>query len=378
MNTGGIRMSKLFSPALIGNMELKNHFVRSATWEGLAEPDGSVTEPLLEVYRNLAQGEVGLILTSYANVSEIGKASEGMIGVYSDFLIPSLKRLADAVHEQKGKVAIQIAHGGSQRMFNSNLPLEAPSAVKERFTGNMPGEMTIEDINRVIMEFAEAAARVKEAGFDGVQIHSAHGYLLSQFLSPYSNRRTDLYGGTREKRARIIFEIYEEARTKLGTHYPIMIKINVSDFVDRGLSPDESLWVCKRLSEMGIDAIELSGGIPAAGDLMPIRKGINKPEKEAYFRDLAENITPHLKCPVIIVGGLRSLEVMEELYEKGIAQFFSLSRPLISEPDLIRRWHQGDRQGARCISCNKCLIAAKEEKKFYCVHFSKKTGNISA
>jgi 2,4-dienoyl-CoA reductase-like NADH-dependent reductase (Old Yellow Enzyme family) len=353
-------------------MELKNHFVRSATWEGLADSEGNATESLIKLYRDLAQGEVGLIITGYAYVSNRGKAMAGMLGAHNDDLIPSLKRLTDAVHEQDGKIVMQIAHGGSQCVFNTGMPFEAPSAVKERFTEHMPVEMTDQDIRRVTGEFAESARRAKEAGFDGVQLHCAHGYLLSQFLSPYSNRRTDLYGGSIENRARIIFEVYEEIRKKVGNDYPIMIKINVADFDHEGLNPDDSLQVCENLSERGIDGIELSGGIPAAGDFMPIRKGISKPEKESYFRQWAEKFTPHLKCPVILVGGNRSLEVIEELYDKGIAQFFSFSRPLISEPALIKRWHEGDRKKARCISCNKCLGAAKEEGKLYCVHFNKK------
>lgn len=366
-------MSELLQKTFIGKMELRNHFVRSATWEGMAGENGEVTEPLIDIYRNLAKGGVSLILTGFAFVAKRGKAVSRKLGTDNDALIPGLMRLTEAVHEHGGKIVLQIAHGGSQGMFDTGMPLEAPSAMKERATGNMPVEMTVEDIRRVVNEFAEAARRANEAGFDGVEIHAAHGYLLSQFLSPYSNRRIDEYGGSIENRARIIFEIYDAVRGKVGRDYPVMVKINSSDFDGGvGLSPEDSLWVCKRLSEMGIDAIELSGGIFASGELMPARPGINGPEKEAYFRDYARQFISHLKCPLILVGGIRSLDVMESIYREGAAQFFSISRPLISEPGLINRWQSGDRKKARCISCNKCFGAAVNEKKFYCVTFNKK------
>ncbi|MCF6154202.1 MAG: NADH:flavin oxidoreductase [Candidatus Brocadia sp.] len=363
-------MSELFQKANIGKMELRNRFVRAATWEGMAGENGEVTEPLMGIYRELAKGGVGLILTGYAYVSKRGKANPGMLGAYDDSLISGLKRLADAVHKENGKVALQIAHGGSQIQIHTDTPSEAPFAIRERTTGNTPVEMTVQDIQRVIGEFAQAARRAKEAGFDGIQIHAAHGFLLSQFLSPYSNRRTDKYGGHIENRARIIFEIYDAIRRNVGNDYPVLIKINASDFDDGvGLTPEDSLWVCRKLSDMGIDAIELSGGILASGEFIPSRSAINSPDKEAYFKEYARQFRPHLKCPLILVGGLRSLGVMEAMYREGLVQFFSLSRPFISEPHLIKRWQSGNKERARCISCNKCFMTASREGRLYCVSF---------
>lgn len=199
-------MSKLFETASINKMTLKNLFVRSSTWEGMADGNGEVTELLIDLYRDLARGGVGLILTGGAFITKRGQIGLGMLGAHDDALIPGLKSLAGAVHKEGGRVALQIVHGGSQGNFDTGMPTEAPSAVKERSTENMPVEMTAKDIKRVIKEFVEAAGRAKEAGFDGVEIHAAHGYLLSQFLSPYSNRRTDQYGGPIKNRARIILE----------------------------------------------------------------------------------------------------------------------------------------------------------------------------
>ncbi|MEE9614655.1 MAG: NADH:flavin oxidoreductase [Thermodesulfobacteriota bacterium] len=367
-------MSELFENVSIGTMELRNRFVRSATWEGMAAEDGGVTDGLVEIYRDLAKGGVGLILTGFAFVNKRGKCNAGMLGADDDALIPGLKKIADVVHAEGGKVALQIAHGGAQSRFETGFPLEAPSAVKERAFGTEPEEMTVDDIRRTVTDFAEAARRAKEAGFDGVEMHAAHGYLLSEFLSPYTNRREDEYGGPIETRARIVVEVYEAIREKVGTDWPVMVKINSADFVAPGLTAAESVIVCKKLSDIGIDAIELSGGTPASGERMPAREGIDGPEKEAYFRVCAKEFRPEITCPLILVGGVRSIEVAEAIYEEGTADFFSLARPLISEPDLINRWAGGDRRRARCISCNKCLMAAVKEGRLYCVTYSGKEG----
>lgn len=365
-------MSELFESAYIGTIEVRNRFVRAATWTGMAGEDGSVTDGLVEVYRELSRGGVGLIITGYAYVNKRGQASPRMLGADDDARIPGLERLVNDVKQGGAKIALQLAHGGSQIMFDSGLTAQAPSAVKERATGNEPEEMSVSDIRQTVNDFAEAARRAKEAGFDAVQFHSAHGFLLSQFLSPYSNRRGDEYGGPIEKRARIIFEVYEAIRSRVGSDYPVMIKINSADFDTEGLGKDDSLWVSRELSAMGIDAVELSGGIPSAGELSPAREKINTREREAYFKKYAMELKPGLKCPLILVGGIRSLEVIEECCDVGAADFFSLARPLISEPGLINRWRSGDRRRARCISCNKCITAAIEEQKLYCVAFAKK------
>ncbi|RME62523.1 MAG: NADH:flavin oxidoreductase, partial [Nitrospirae bacterium] len=323
----------LFKETQLSQLTVKNRFIRSATWEGMANEDGTVTDGLIELYRNLAQGGTGLIISSYTYVDYQGKASPGMLGADRDEHVPGLRKLSETVHKEGAKIILQLAHGGSQTKYDTGLPKVGPSAVPERSTGVVPEELTKEGIRTLIDKFTKAALRAKEAGFDGVQLHAAHGYLLSQFLSSYSNQRTDEYGGPIENRARLIFEIYESIREATGKDFAILIKINCSDFdEEKGFTPEESLWVCQRLSEMGIDGIELSGGIPAAGLLSPARTKINSPEQEAYFRDYAREFKPHLKCPLILVGGIRSLETCEELYRTGVADFFSMARPLISEP----------------------------------------------
>lgn len=367
-------MSELFETCRIGNIELKNRFVRSATWEGMAPDTGEINDGLLDLYRALAEGGVGLIIGSYAFVDKRGRCNPGMIGIDDDGLMPGLRRLAQTIHDGGGKVITQIAHGGAQTTVDTGFPAEAPSAVADRSSGKMPVEMSQDDIERVVAGFVAAARRTKACGFDGVQLHSAHGYLLLQFLSPHTNVRTDEYGGSIENRARMLFEVYDRVREEVGADYPVLVKINVSDFDETGLTAEDSLWVCEQLSERGIDGIELSGGGPYSGRSGPARTKIYDAEKEAYFREQAKVFTPRLKCPVILVGGIRSLEVAEELLGDGVAQFFSMSRPLISEPGLVNRWASGDRKRARCASCNKCFGTTSSEKGLHCATFDGEEG----
>jgi len=362
-------MSELFEGCSLGSLELKNRFVRSATWEGMAPDSGEVTDKLVELYRELAKGGVGLIITGSAFVDPRGRCLPGHLGIDNDGLMPGLRRVADAVHDEGGTVVLQITHGGAQTVVDTGMPTEAPSAVEDRFSGNVPVEMTREDIERVVNAFGAAGRRAQECGFDGVQFLTGHGYLLSEFLSPYTNVRTDEYGGSIENRARIVFEIYDAIREQVGNEFPVMVKVNVADFDGVGLEPNDSLWVCEQLDERGIDSIELSGGVHAAGPEGAIRGQIDSPEKEAYFREYAERFTPRLKCPVMLVGGIRSLGVAEKLYREGTAHFVSMCRPFISEPDLVNRWASGDTEPARCISCTACVIAGLQEGGIRCTAF---------
>ncbi|MDI6726164.1 MAG: hypothetical protein QMD32_04305, partial [Smithellaceae bacterium] len=215
--------------------------------------------------------------------------------------------------------------------------------------------------------FAAAARRAKAAGFDGVQIHSAHGYLLSQFLSPIFNRRHDDYGGTIQNRLRLHLEVCRAIRETVGDDYPVLIKINCEDFSENGLTPEDSLRACKLLSQAGVDAFEMSGGLLTGGKLSPSRSGINSPEKEAYFREHAKAFKKEINSPLILVGGLRSLDVAEEIIKTGTADYISLCRPLIREPGLINRWKSGDTGPATCKSDSLCFRPALTGKGIYCV-----------
>ena len=361
-------MAKLFETTAINTMNLKNRFVRSATWEGMSTDEGRCTKELVEFTAELARGGVGLIVMGHAYVQENGKATPRQTGIYRDDLIDSLRLIPEEVHKYGAKVAMQLSHsGGNTNREWIPLPIIGPSSATNRF-GNKVREMTLEEIEGMVEAFGRAARRCIGAGFDAIQIHSAHGYLSNQFLSPYWNKRKDAYGGPIEHRARLLFEITERIRKEVGKDVPLLVKINSEDFVEGGLSLFETIWVCKRLSAMGIDAIEVSGGCREAGEnLMPVRRGIKKVDDEAYFLKQAGSIKEAISVPVILVGGIRSFEVAGQIISDGKADYIALSRPLIREPHLIERWRSGDRFKAKCLSDNQCLDAAYGGNPVHCV-----------
>lgn len=348
-------MSELFKKTQINDLELSNRFVRSATWEGMADEKGNPTSQLIDLFCRLADGKVGLIITGFSYVDEQGKTAPDQLGIYSDGLISELKRIPEAVHERNGKIVLQIAHGGifarSKLIAGEKL---APSRIEK---GNFSPhrKMTKEDIDEVVESFVEGGRRAKEAGFDGVQLHMAHGYLLSQFLSPIFNKREDDYGGDIENRARISIEILRDLRDEVGDNFPILAKLNCRDFADDGLVLNDSVRVGKMLEREGIDAIEISGGLLINPKMNPSRVGINSQDDEAYFEEEAKSFRKTLDIPLMLVGGIRSFKVADRLVSEDTVDYVSLSRPFIREPDLIKRWKSGDRERATCISCNKCL-----------------------
>jgi 2,4-dienoyl-CoA reductase-like NADH-dependent reductase (Old Yellow Enzyme family) len=244
----------------------------------------------------------------------------------------------------------------------------APSAVYDAFFDRTPKALTLEEIEKIIEAFAEGVRRAQEAGFDGVQIHAAHGCLLSSFLSPRTNVRDDEYGGSTENRARIVREIYRRARKKVGDTIPILIKMNMSDFLPSGIDLDEALRIGKIIAETGFTAIETSGGMYESLTrpkeelgwtpvfMSEARTGIRTPDQEAYFLPGASAIKKETTATIILAGGLRSLGRIEEVLKSGAADFVSMSRPLIRQPDLPNLWLSGKGPDkAACISCNACL-----------------------
>jgi 2,4-dienoyl-CoA reductase-like NADH-dependent reductase (Old Yellow Enzyme family) len=322
-------MVNLFEPANIHGMVVKNHFFRSATSENRATEDGYLTEDLYLVYRELALGGVGTIVTGYATICRDEQPSKNMMGIYDDCFIEDDRPFTDMVHQYGARIVMQIVYGGSQGQAREDPPpVWGPSAVKNERSGIVPVEMSQADIHQLTGFFALAALRVKMAGFDGVQIHGAHSYLLSQFLSPKFNRRTDSYGGSIENRARIVMEVYAAVRDAVGAEYPVMIKINSADNVENGLTYEDSLFVSKRLAEAGIDAIEVSGG---GHGQVPTSKA-----SESYFRRYAMELAQQVEAAIILTGGNRSLDVMQEIAENSRVQFFGFSRPLMQNPRYVQ------------------------------------------
>lgn len=361
-------MPSPFDTAAIGRLELANRFVRSATWEGMCDEKGAPGERLASLYESLAEGGVGLIVTGYAYVHEGGRQLPNGLGMHSDALIAPLMDLTGRVHAKGGRIAAQLFHGGGQaNRKSSGLSPIAPSAVSLPQYPEVPVEMTREDIRHLVASFGRAAGRAKKAGFDGVQLHGAHGYLVSQFLSPQANRRSDEYGGAIVNRLRFMVEVARAVRSAVGGEYPVWVKLNGDDFLPGGFSLEDAVEAARTLEREGIDAIEVSGGTPASGERTPARARIDSTEKEAYHRGLARAVKRAVGIPVGLVGGLRSPSVMEEIYRAGDADFFSMARPLIREPGLVNRWASGDRTRAACISCNGCFSAGLKEGGIRCV-----------
>jgi 2,4-dienoyl-CoA reductase-like NADH-dependent reductase (Old Yellow Enzyme family) len=353
---------QLFEETKIGNITVKNRFIRSALWLKAAEEDGHINAFILDSYENLAKGGAGLILTGYAYISDEEQPNSRMKGIYDDSFIDEYRRLTEKVHSHGSKIALQIVFGGSQSHHPKaeSMNILAPSAVENRVTGLMPKEATKEDIKRIITLFGDAAERAKKAGFDGVQIHAAHGYFLSMFLTPYYNKRDDEYNGDIHNRARIIYEVYKEVRRRIGIDFPVMIKLNFDDFMDEGegLVFEDAIEVFKRLDELGIDLMEVSATNESSGKgLAPARTKIASKEKQSYFREATTRIAKVVNSPVVLMGGNRDISIMEDILSNSEIQFFSIARPLLSEPDLINKWRESKEYKPRCVSCNKCWLS---------------------
>jgi 2,4-dienoyl-CoA reductase-like NADH-dependent reductase (Old Yellow Enzyme family) len=374
-------MKGLFDEAWIGTLKLRNRIIRSATREMLASPQGRVTSQYLDLYRRLAEGGAGLIIPGSFYVNEAGRPSSRIILLDRREIIDDLRTLTETVRERGAAIVAQLNHAGrqaSQQVLGSR-PL-APSAVRDRRSFVRPIAMTRRQIEDTIAEFGRAAGIAKEAGFNGVQIHSAHGYLVSEFLSAYTNRRKDEWGGGLEERMRFLLEIYKSVRGAVGNEFPVLVKINCEDFVTGGITLDQALSACRKLDEMGIDAIEVSGGIgekgmttirgdiprdimmrgrSLAGRLMVrlMERSLREEARftEAYFLPQAAAIKKAVKSPVIAVGGMRLLKTMEDALSKDKADFISLCRPFIREPDLPRRLEAGQ-VAVACNRCNRCSL----------------------
>jgi 2,4-dienoyl-CoA reductase-like NADH-dependent reductase (Old Yellow Enzyme family) len=360
-------MNILFETACMGKMLLRNRFVRSATWEAMATPAGEVTPKLVDTIAALARGGVGLIISGHAYVSPEGQAGPGQIGVHADTMVPGLKRMAAAAHEHGAKMVLQLAHAGYLAL--ESLPGCKPLAVSAavRLDEGERVEIDAAAIRRIVQAYADAGARAMEAGFDGVQIHAAHGYLFSQFLSPLFNRRTDDYGGPVANRARVIVETLHAVRRVVGDTTPILAKVNGRDCADGGLEAADAVGAAALMESAGLDAIEISSGMFKFAKSGSARLAITSAEKEAYNREDATLFKRRLKIPLMLVGGIRSLEVAERLVSEGACDFISLSRPFIREPDLVKRWQSGDRRKAACNSDNLCYGPARSGDGIYCV-----------
>ncbi|MDR1379013.1 MAG: NADH:flavin oxidoreductase [Synergistaceae bacterium] len=346
-------MKSVFDEITLGNIQVQNRLVRSATFESGADAEGRYDQKMFDLYRKLADGGVGLIITGMVGVDANSRIAPSMVKTYNDTFTERLRQLTELVHDHGSRLVIQLAHCGIK--VSKTDSGEPPLGISS-LPGQNIREMSKEDLYRLADSFADAALRCKKAGADGVQMHAAHGYLLSQALSPIFNKRTDDYGGSLEKRAKLLFDVYKSIRDAVGDDYPVWIKINSSDLVDGGLTLDESQAICEQLSKAGMDAIEVSGGIAVSKESLPM-KGVRDAQQEGYFYKEAVSIAGKVEADtdVISVGGYRTPELLERKLNEGNFKGFSLCRPFIVEPGLANRWRSGQMEKAKCISCNRCF-----------------------
>jgi len=344
-------MKDVFDTVGLRNLQLKNRLVRSATWEALATRDGKIDEQTYQIYRELADGGVGLIITGFTSVDTDDVYFEGMMRLADDDTVPQYLKLTDEIHARGGKIITQLALGGYY--------LREDDRLYER----QIDDMTKEDIQRVIEMFRQVALRAERAGFDGVQIHVAHFFFLSRFVSPLFNHRNDEYGGTSERRARIVIAIIKAIR-ETTPHLHISMKINGSDFTPGGNTPKDAVLMSELYAEAGADSIEISGNGTSVGSIHAHRN-------EAYFLPIADAVAQATEVPVILVGGLRSVDTMNTILNETKVQLLSLSRPLIREPNLPNLWKQDTDYIPKCVSCNGCYhseghrcVFSKQYKQF--------------
>jgi 2,4-dienoyl-CoA reductase-like NADH-dependent reductase (Old Yellow Enzyme family) len=361
-------MKELFESTVLKGMSLSNRFVRSATWEGLASPEGYGTEELAKCWVDLAHGKVGLIITGHAYVNPEGIAAPRQLGLYSDEHTRSLGEMIGKVHDAGGRIAVQISHGGRYALKLPGVIRLGPSTIESK--GEIQcKEMTETDIRKITSQYAEAAERAKTAGSDSVQIHSGHGYLLSEFLSPFFNRRTDAYGGPVENRARFLLEVVHAVRQNVGNGFPLLVKLNSQDYLEGGFTAEDMLEVASLLQQSTVDAIEMSGGNHVTGvfgEFFPARKAKPKNDITPYYLEEAQRFKERIHIPLMLVGGIRTLEWARKIVSEGIADYTSLCRPLIREPGLIERWGSGDAAKSTCISDNGCFNPALKGAGIHC------------
>lgn len=385
--------SVLFQPLTIGKLTIPAWVIKTATTETRSTADGHSSQLMLDFYVPMARGGVPLIITGNIYTSMDGKSTPMQPGADTDDKIPALRQLTDAVHAHGTKIFAQLNHSGRQVVprYAGIRESLAPSRVRELTTGIKPRALTVPEIERIVREFGDAAARCKEAGFDGVQIHAAHGYLAGQFLTPYTNKRTDDYGGSFEKRLRFLREVHRAIRARVGPDYPVILKLNGSDYLPLrpGLKTPELVAIAREMEKEGVDAVEVSVGIYESG--FPVVRGTFQRclramlggsvrhlpvpwrlgftlfwpllallfnllfrRREGYNLRYARQFKQALTIPVLCVGGFLTRSVMEDAIRRGECDAVSIGRGFIANPFLFQQLRDGT-PGPRCVDCNACI-----------------------
>ena len=391
-------MSVLFTGKTVGNLEIKNRFVHSGTYECMATEEGEVTDALIQRYRNLARGDVGLIVTGYMSVHQSGRAAKHQTGIHSDSFLPGLSRLADTVHQEGGKIFFQLVHAGRQTIpaYIGRKPM-GPSSVHVDPTYLVrPREMTGNDIQETIGWYAAAAARAVTAGADGINISAAGGYLPNQFLSPYHNHRQDEWGGSDRNRFRFLQEVVVAVKNTLPEGMPLVVKISTDD---KTPGPGVTLKTAEKyaawLAELGVDGLEIASGNllyshmtmwhgdvpvkellqslpwwkrPVAWIIMKKMEGrfrLEGPWNLAAARAIRK-VTGSL--PLFLVGGIRDVRTMTELVKNNDTDFIQMCRPFVRQPNLVKQIRKGKLDQVSCKNCNRCLGAIANHIPIACYY----------
>ena len=376
---------RVFAPGRLGRLALGNRVIKAATYEGMS-PGGIPSDALLGFHRDLAAGGVAMTTVAYCAVSPAGRTFADQMTMREE-IVPALRRLTDAVHAEGAAASIQLGHCGffSKSRERGGRGPRGPSFTLNTYglSAGMPfaRAMTEDDIDRVIEDFGEAAARAVRAGFDAVELHLGHGYLLSQFISPATNRRRDRWGGSLDNRMRLPVAVLGRVRERVGPECAVLAKTNLSDGFRGGLELAEAIGVAERLEAAGVDAIVLSGGFTSRSPFYlfrgpaPLRSMIeveksrlarlvlrlvgpsfirSYPFEEMFFLPEAREVRRAVRVPLVLLGGILSLVNMERAMDEGF-DFVAMGRALIADPDLVRRMRRGDMARSRCISCNECV-----------------------
>jgi len=391
-------MSILFEPQKIKNIEIKNRFVHSALYEGMALENGEISDGIVKRYRNVAKGQVGLIIPGYFFVHASGKALKYQSGIHKDDMIKGIRRLVKAVHEQNSKIILQLAHAGMQteKKIIDGLPVAPSATIRHPQTFTKPRKLSEKEIIEIIQAFGKAAARAVVTGADGIQLHAAHGYLINQFLSPFFNQRMDDWGGSAQNRFRFLKETILQVRKNMPENMLLLIKLNTFDHTPRpGITPEIAVTYADMLQALPVDGLELSCGT-ATFSYMNMCRG-EMPQKEIlqsipfwmrpfgklitnklvgkydlagpYNLDAAKKIRPVIpNMALLLVGGMRTRSEMEEIVQNGYADFISIARPLLREPFLVKKFMEGNTESASCISCNRCLAALVNHIQVRCYY----------
>jgi len=348
----------IFDPVKIGSLTLKSRLIRSATSQMRSEVNGSPTPDLVRVWRELASGGAAMIITGLTYVMREDQYAANGLGFCDDSQIEAYKDAVDTVHSKGAKFCLQISAVGSKSDYKVNeRKIYAPVPLTDPSYGTVVKEgMSEEDIRHCVQSFAQAAARAKKCGFDAVEVQTCHNYLLSKFLVPYFNTRTDEYGGGVENRARFAFEVVAAVREAVGRDFPVLAKMDGNDYLGReGNTPDAIAYIAQGLHDRGADALDISGGntVTKYGPQIP---DILYEEDQTYFSRDARNIAKKVDVPLILTGGNRTVSVMETAlrHNKNLVAF-GMARTLLSEPDLPNKWRKNASYTPRCISCNWCI-----------------------